>query len=332
MKIAEMRPKELYDKVLQLRAKCGHEFYLKESSAFIETPCPACGKTDTTFAFRKYGFFHQRCESCDTLFASPRPVDDQLKRYYSEYEAPLFWTEILLASNDKRKKLQHQPRVELLRKVLNEQSARNERKQLVDLGAGSGLFAETVQESGLFESVVANDISSACIEACKKRGLKTHLGFLEDFPENSIDFVTCNDLVEHLHNPSQFLAGCYARLKSGGGLMIATPNGAGFDFSILGDKTENISPPEHLQYFNPHSISLLLEECGYRVISVQTPGILDVQIVKTQVSEGNFPLLAENAWLAKLFKRNDEKLEEAFQGFLRENLLSSHMVVVAEKK
>ncbi len=106
----------------------------------------------------------------------------------------------------------------------------------------------------------------------------------------------------------------------------------GFDFQILKDKTENITPPEHLQYFNPYSIKNTLERIGFKVINVSTPGILDVEIIKRQINEKNFSISDNNMFLSFLYSLGDAKIELSFQNFLQENDLSSHMLIFAERR
>ena len=113
--------------------------------------------------------------------------------------------------------------------------------------------------------------------------------------------------------------------------MLSTPNGEGFDFKILKDKTENITPPEHIQYFNPKSIKILLEKIGFEIIDISTPGILDTNIIKRQITEKQFDIKQNNEFLDFIYSINNEELENSFQKFIQENKLSSHMLIFARK-
>ena len=110
-----------------------------------------------------------RCENCHTLYVSPRPSEKQLFKYYDKYEAPNFWAELLIMTNDERKFLQHLPRVKKLNSIINE--CRNEKKLFVELGAGNGNFSKAVAEAEIFDNVIATDISDKCIDSCKAQGL-----------------------------------------------------------------------------------------------------------------------------------------------------------------
>ena len=156
--IEMMRPFGLNQKMLLLREKCGVKFYLNENSNFVEINCPACGEDkDIKLKFYKYGFSHIKCSNCSTLYVSPRPTQNLLFNYYANYEAPNFWTEILVKTNNDRKYLQHLPRVEKLKDILKDLN--NKLKTFVDLGAGNGNFSKAILEANKFKDVIASDSS-----------------------------------------------------------------------------------------------------------------------------------------------------------------------------
>ena len=122
---------------------------------------------------------------------------------------------------------------------------------------------------------------------------------------------------------------CFRVLRPKGYLSIATPNGEGFDFKILKEQTGNITPPEHLNYFNTLSIDILLCRVGYEIISIDTPGILDVDIILRKKDAG-FKVNDKNEYLDFLLGQEESILKE-FQRFLSDNKLSSHMLIMAKK-
>jgi hypothetical protein len=139
-----------------------------------------------------------------------------------------------------------------------------------------------------------------------------------------------NDLIEHVYDPVKLLRACGKALRSKGYVSIATPNGEGFDFKILGKNTGNITPPEHLNYFNTVSMVKLLNRSGYKAIYVETPGKLDVDIILKQ-KESGYPLKKNNVYLDYLLEQ-DDVVRGNFQDFLASNALSSHMLILARKK
>jgi len=323
-KINSFRPKKIYDNILEQRKQDGIDFYNLYHKEFVEIDCPACGHKGE-FEFEKWGFEHRKCPECKTLYTSPRPNEDRIIHYYNDFSAPNMWTSLLLETDVERKKLQYKPRVDL---IINHIDL-NDNPVVADVGAGSGAFCMALEASGYFKKVYAVDVADKCIEACESNNLNTIKGSVEDLEDNSFDLITMNDLIEHVFNPKAFLEGCLNKLTVGGYLIIATPNGEGFDFKIMKDQTLNITPPEHINYFNPESIKHLMTDVGFTKVDAITPGILDVGIIQRSVENG-FELEERNEWLAHLLTMPEGVLD-TFQDFIAENNLSSHMLIFARK-
>lgn len=324
----KMRPDDEYQQVLLQREKDGLSFFNEYHAEFVHVPCPACGSDGKTF-FKKYGFSHMLCPDCRTIYCSPRPDDSLTSRYYTQYLAPELWTRLLLKADLQRKIVQYTPRVEKIVAVLRAVGT-SPGGIALDLGAGSGAFAACLKKTDFFGDVVALDISPSCVRACRDAGLSAKQGTINDVKSGSVDLICMNDLIEHVFDPFTLLKECCRTLKPGGCLAIATPNGEGFDFKILGKGTRNITPPEHLNYFNTFSLPLLLRKAGYRSVMIETPGILDVEMIKKE-KENGYSLKEKNMYLDFLFDQ-DENVLENFQIFLSQNGLSSHMLCIAQKR
>jgi len=322
-----MRPKKAYDMISRQRVIDGNSFYKKYKNKFVDINCPSCGSLGQ-ISFTKYGFIHQICNKCSTLYCSPRPNEDLLTIYYNEWESERMWTEILLKSDKERKILQYQPRVDnLISLIKNNNTGKG--GIAVDIGAGAGTFALCLNNTKYFSEVIALDLSEACVDICKKAGLNAQLKTISEIPDDYCQLICVNDLVEHLFDPFSFFKDCYKALHENGYVFIATPNGQGFDFQIMKDRTVNISPPGHIQYFNPGSLELILNRAGFEIIYLETPGELDVQIVLKEKLNG-FNIDMKNEYINLLLQQNEKVLND-FQIFLSKNRLSSHMVCLAKK-
>jgi len=326
--IDRMRPREKHNMALSLREKCGKEFFQKHNTEFIDVVCPACGLEGKN-SFNKNGFHHKTCKNCSTIWCSPRPTELLLNDYYSSSEATKYWTSLLVQTDNDRKILQYAPRVQLLVDILKNDLEFNP-SFAVDLGAGSGAFALALSKTKYFKNILAVDFDEDCCDVCRNSGLETKKGSIEVLDHNTASLITINDMLEHLFEPKAFLIQCYEALEPNGYLSIACPNGEGFDFKIMKENTVSITPPEHLNYFNPYSITLLLESIGFKVSSLETPGILDVQIVERAFKLGQIQL-NENEYIRSLISNNDNSVLMSLQEFLRLNKFSSHMVAVAKK-
>jgi 2-polyprenyl-3-methyl-5-hydroxy-6-metoxy-1,4-benzoquinol methylase/ribosomal protein S27E len=325
---SSMRPKGDYEDVLCARERDGKRFFNDYQSYFVEVSCPACKAVGET-VFTKYGFTHKRCEFCKTLYCSPRPTEELLGVYYTEFEAPKKWTRLLLRSDTQRKALQYEPRVNLIVSWMKARHVSSCEGLVVDLGCGSGAFALCLKRNGFFRRVLGLDVSPECVQTTCSMGVDAQIGTIDSLKPNSVQMICINDLIEHLYDPQAFLLSANKALVPGGFLSIATPNGEGFDFKIMGEETRNVTPPEHLNYFNPLSITHLLNHNAFEVAFLETPGKLDVSIIQNERAKG-WDLVSRNKYLDFLFSLGDDVLND-FQDFIVRNRLSSHMLVLAQK-
>ena len=99
------------------------------------------------------------------------------------------------------------------------------------------------------------------------------------------------------------------------------------DIATLGAKSLAVDA-EHVNLFNPASLSLLLERSGFDVLEVTTPGRLDAELVRDAVLAGSLDLSRE-PFLRRVLIDEWGKLGWPFQQFLAANNLSSHMWIAA---
>ena len=322
-----MRPKEIYKLILNQRELDGNSFSKKYHSQFVDIACPACGCKGES-AFKKFGFQHSKCPECNTMFCTPRPNNELLSIYYNSYDSPKLWTDLLIKTGTERKALQYQSRIEKIVSSIKS-DGKNNGGVALDVGAGSGAFCVCLGKTNFFKEIIALDFSKDCVQSCQDKGLTSKYGTIEDMDDNSVDIICINDLIEHLFDPFVFLNNCLRVIRKGGYLYISTPNGEGFDFKILKERTKNITPPEHLNYFNTNSMHKILTDVGFKVKFIETPGILDAEIVLKEMESG-FKIDTNNEYLDYLFKQDQEVLSN-FQKFLSDNKLSSHMSIMAQK-
>lgn len=96
--------------------------------------------------------------------------------------------------------------------------------KVLDLGCGDGLFMELLRKKGIKGSGV--DFSKTAIEKCKMKGLEACFidGSQENLPiaDNSFDYVTILDVLEHLPCPEKLLS--EAKRISKKYIIISVPN------------------------------------------------------------------------------------------------------------
>lgn len=329
MKEETIRPQSLFDRYLQLAREDIVTFF--HNAPFRNIPCPACGSETATFRFRKMGFDYEECPECGTLFVNPRPGEEAFSAYYQRSPSVDFWaTNFYKVTEDARRREIIRPKAELvsglLRKYCEYVDLPN--ATLIDIGAGYGVFCEEAKKAfpdGI--AVLGIEPASALSAICQDKGIRTIPKFLHEVTDRDLEGIsviaaTSFELVEHLHDPGQFIRDCKKILRPGSLLILTTLNWHGFDLQILREKSKSIHPPHHINFFTPSSLSQLLTENGFSICEVSTPGKLDVDIAAKQPEDIKDPFI-------RRIVGSDEAARQMFQEFLREAHMSSHMMIVA---
>lgn len=138
----------------------------------------------------------------------------------------------------------------------------------LDLGSAHGTMAELLQQQCF--RVVASDIAKQAFKACKEKKLHTiSLDVEKDrfpYPDDSLDVITCLELIEHIRSPDHLLKEAHRCLKPGALLIISTPN---INWWWLRFKHLcghfAIHDPDHITFYTPTTLSKLCEDHGFKV-------------------------------------------------------------------
>lgn len=324
MKEEDIRPKKIFDEYLKLTEQDTIKYFSDAVREHIQ--CPAC-KSKGEFSFSKQGFDYEECLECRTLYVNPRPVAESFSRYYQESDSVAFWASTFYKETaEARREKIWKPRAELIYRTLEEKGKEN--LHLIDIGGGYGIFAE--EYLNLFsKNVIVIEPGSDLAKVCRNKGLDVIEEFLENIIPESLPstgkvFVSF-ELFEHLHNPELFLNQLYKLMLPGDIFIFTTLSGTGVDIQSLWEHSKSISPPHHLNFFNPHSVKLVLENSGFSNVVVTTPGKLDLDIMKNNVGK-----IKDRFWETFL-DQADEAKKDKMQAFLSANGLSSHMMVICIK-
>lgn len=322
MKEEEIRPRQLFDEYLRLAALDASLYFKNSDRQAI--PCPAC-LTPGKKVFEKHGFGYEVCPACQTLFVSPRPpLADFFDYYQKSASADYFATTFYKETAEARREKLWKPKARMVLKILCSLGAENHR--VFDIGGGYGIFAEEFQAlSG--NPVTIIEPSPGLARVCRGKGLQVIESFLEMvthelLPEGPRVFVSF-ELFEHLQDCRVFLQRLHQLMQPGDKFIFSTLSGMGVDIQTLWQDSNSISL-QHLNFFNPHSIRLLLEGLGLRPLSVETPGKLDLDIMYNQRHK-----VKDHFWRNLLGQSTPEDLR-TWQNFIAARGFSSHMLVVCE--
>lgn len=248
---------------------------------------------------------------CKTIYVSDRPERKYFNAYYTNSESTKYWaTTFYEATQMNRRKLLWKPKAKMILDKMKNYTSNAE--MIIDIGGGYGIFIEEFLKISSMKHLIIEP-SEYLSKVCEDKGLKVLVKFLEDINKNDLPEITKSfvsfELFEHLHDPKNFLETLHNIMNKDDIFIFTTLSGMGVDIQTLGEDSKSISPPMHLNFFNPKSIEILLNRIGFKMLEVTTPGKLDINIMENNI----------------------DKIKDKIQEFISNNNLSSHMMIVWSK-
>ncbi|MFA0750697.1 MAG: hypothetical protein SLRJCFUN_001100 [Candidatus Fervidibacter sp.] len=224
--------------------------------------CPACEGKEVALVFvdkRPSGFKKRvwQCQRCGLGFVAPMPSANELLTLYddgyfhstdeslgyADYEPPTVWFAELILK---------------LRRVGAE-------SPLLDIGAATGDFLLLAKEHG-FDGI---GVEPSCwaVRKARQKGLRVLVGLFEEVAASlapaSFGVVVMSHTIEHFLYPFHVLEECARLLRPNGWIAILTPNYASPKWK--GTDQAFRTSREHLFYFTPLSLRLMVAKAGFIV-------------------------------------------------------------------
>lgn len=194
--------------------------------------CPVCSISPGKYSLDIGSFQISKCQNCGLEFTSPNPTNDELFKFYSDYNDIRAHNEIVRINAGRN--------LELLRSF-----GFNNESRLLDYGCGNGDFVEIAG-------------SNACGIEFTEDKFKRIFRAIESTPYDQYDFITLWGVLEHLNDPVSTIRELTKHLHSGSIIALTTV-----------DAESHIpyyyKPPEHLTYWTRKSLYQLLESNNFVV-------------------------------------------------------------------
>jgi len=140
---------------------------------------------------------------------------------------------------------------------------------LAEIGCGPGYLLEVARAAGVGETVGV-DRSPWAVARARAAGLEVYEGSVEALPAGrSYDAVAMLDLLEHVPDPIPFLRAVADRLRPHGRLLIMVPNIRSLLARVSGRRWVSFKIPEHVVYYSPRSIRLVLARAGLEATAIR---------------------------------------------------------------
>lgn len=259
-------------------------------SSWTDTTCAVCGKLDGATILEMphrdsvFGVASVwRCGQCGLRRLRPRPVGEQLGRYYAEasgYNAFVGRKRSAKAQRwwDFLRDCRSQPagvhgwaqRMRFLGGLvadwafdINVPLNGKRGLRVLEVGSGYGDILIYLKSRGC--DVLGIDLSEAAAKKGAEAGVEIRVGNLADMnlPAASFDVAILCHSLEHVPDPNVELAELARVLKPGGRIHIAVPNGNAVRLALDGREWAHLSFPFHFWYFDPRTIQKLLGRHGF---------------------------------------------------------------------
>jgi hypothetical protein len=191
-------------------------------------------------------FNYGRCAQCGLISLQNVPAD--LGRYYAgDY--------FKLPSSERLKQMARQQNSKMA--AITPYASG---KRLLEIGPGVGMFAQRAVLDGYEVEVIERD-PACCQYLSDQLGVKAHQS---DRPEKTIkslpqhDVIALWHVIEHIKNPFELLEAAAANLRSGGVLVLGTPNPDAYQFKLMQSAWPHLDAPRHVHLI---PANVLIEKC-----------------------------------------------------------------------
>ena len=274
--------------------------------------CPVCKNGVGKHFYNKWGVEYVRCNECKTVYAI---YEDETVTEYNNSEELLG----LRLSEEYQSQITEN-RENVWNDFLDWLSVRSfrfmrrrEGLNIVDIGNRFRGYTKCIQQSKLCGIY---NLRESILQESE-----------ETIKDGEADIVFYLDQMQKEMRPVEKLVKIGNCLKDDGLLVLNTRAGSGFDIIALKENNEKIYPYEHILLPSVKGLMHMLEDSGYEVLEITTPGVMDVKYVMDSKDK----LGDDDIFLKYLMEESNQSALQEFQRFLQKNCMSSFVCVIARK-
>ena len=140
---------------------------------------------------------------------------------------------------------------------------------ILDIGCSTGFFLDIAKGRGWNTTGIELGLDEAAqAEAKGHRTIKQTIDHLD--PNEKFDAITMWDVLEHIPDGIDQLNKIKAHLNEGGILFFQIPNSDALAAKIMRSSCRMFDGLEHTNLYNPKTVALLAEKCGYAIKNVRS--------------------------------------------------------------
>jgi SAM-dependent methyltransferase len=226
--------------------------------------CPLCSALEQRTLAEYRGKSLRKCFHCGGSYVVPQPSPAELVAHFQEDNTDENGLERKFELNRER----------VLSRVAHYIQRRRQQGTILDVGCATGLFlARFLRDPGW--DAWGLELTSSVAEKAAERGVRIFRGDIQQahFAENSFDVVSVLDALYYFPQPHRELAEFRRVLTPDGLLVLELPLATSRIWRtsrtlgrlLSGSRRPLLQSSDHLFYFTPKSVALLLARCGFRV-------------------------------------------------------------------
>ncbi len=318
LKSSDIKPEQSIQTYMSLLEKDLNTFF--ESANFVTSLCPSCNSKKTSETFKKLNYEYAHCQDCWTIYATKRPTQSAINRFYKESQARVFWIDhIWKDSESSRIQKILNPTIEWIKSFVRDEDV---------------LIAEVLPHNpGFSKTWNLENKNLTLIEPIFPQ-IENSQNSTTLITNKLFDALCFFETLDRVESPRSIMSWAREHLNKNGHCFITGILSTGLDTLILGAHARTLTPPDRLNCFSLEGICKLAEEFNFEVIECSTPGVLDLENIARALNE---PSESTGVPHSRFFQyilnfRPESPLQENLQRFLQENQLSSRARIVLKKK
>ncbi|MEZ4757649.1 MAG: methyltransferase domain-containing protein [Flavobacteriales bacterium] len=233
--------------------------------------CPICrsttfrpGVTIKDHSITQESFQVVACSSCGFTFTNPRPLANELDRYYAS-------DDYISHSNRSRGLKEHLYQLARRRAIRGKHNliARyHPNGRVLDIGCGTGQFLAYLASRGYLVQGVEPS-TTAREQAIREHALAVVPAITGIIAQENFQVATLWHVLEHVPDLRATFKRLYALLAKGGLLVIAVPDRESWDATHYGTDWAAWDVPRHLSHFRRDDLKTLLREHGFELLEIR---------------------------------------------------------------
>lgn len=257
---------------MELKERDSSIFYKNLKKETID--CPVCKSESKSKLYDNdrysMGVKTVICNKCSLIYINPRPTEAEMNKFY-RFHYREFYEGVEIPTQDYINKGPFIPRAEFVLDTLKEYLLKS--NSFIDIGCAEGTLLKNLESKYPNIETTGIEPSESFGNYAKEnvRGevfIGSYQKFIKETHNQKFDVLTTTHVLEHILDPKNYLIGLKEMMHQESVLYIEVPN-------IMDERAKGLGNIHigHVLSLDPITLKILLEKCGFEVISLFTENL-----------------------------------------------------------